>query len=100
MRGSLPRLRPRARGAVAGDRAAAHVRPRPFVVGSLLVVAAVLVWWRVRDQPAREAPRVLLVAVDGATWDVMTPMMERGELPTFQRLAERGIASPLRTFQP
>jgi len=34
--------------------------------------------------------KVLFVGVDGATWTVLGPMIEAGELPTFARLAKEG----------
>lgn len=38
-----------------------------------------------------------MVGLDGATWDVARPMMERGELPTLRRLVEGGASGPLRS---
>jgi hypothetical protein len=32
--------------------------------------------------------------VDGATWTVLAPLLERGELPAFQRLREEGAFLP------
>ncbi len=43
---------------------------------------------------------LLLVAVDGATWDVMDPMLAQGELPNFRGLIERGIRGPLLSMAP
>ncbi|MDJ0868753.1 MAG: alkaline phosphatase family protein [Myxococcota bacterium] len=44
--------------------------------------------------PFADAPdggrRVLLIGVDGAAWEVIGPMLERGELPTFARLVREG----------
>jgi len=37
-----------------------------------------------------ESLRVRFVGIDGATWRIIAPMMERGELPAFQRLTEEG----------
>jgi predicted AlkP superfamily phosphohydrolase/phosphomutase len=49
-----------------------------------------------------EAPHatVLLIGVDAATWDVMRPMMARGELPNVQRLVERGVHGTLLSMDP
>jgi predicted AlkP superfamily phosphohydrolase/phosphomutase len=43
---------------------------------------------------------VVLLGIDGATWDVIDPMMERGELPSFRRLVERGCRAPLLSIPP
>jgi hypothetical protein len=54
----------------------------------------------------REAPeptlgtRFLLFAVDAANWDVMTPMIEDGELPTIARLTREGSFGILKTGVP
>lgn len=42
------------------------------------------------SRPDRAQPRLFFLGVDGATWTVMGPMLERGELPAFQRLVEEG----------
>jgi hypothetical protein len=44
--------------------------------------------------PPVPKPKVLLLGLDGATWKVMGPMIERGELPAFKRLLEQGAAMP------
>lgn len=50
---------------------------------------------RRKEAPAPLPPqRVVVVGVDGASWKVMAPMIERGELPTFRAL-QLGGASQL-----
>ena len=44
--------------------------------------------------------RLVLIGIDSATWRVMTPLIERGELPAFKALMDVGAYGPLRTFQP
>lgn len=39
-------------------------------------------------------PRVLLLGVDGASWKIIGPMLDRGELPAFGRLSREGAYSP------
>jgi len=43
---------------------------------------------------------VLLVGIDGATWDVIDPMIERGELPNFEALTKRGLRGRLIAVDP
>lgn len=38
--------------------------------------------------------RLFFLGVDGATWTVLGPMLERGELPAFQRLVREGASLP------
>ncbi len=47
---------------------------------------------------ATTAPRLLLIAWDGAEWDVMSPMLEAGELPHCERLIERGVMGKMATL--
>lgn len=45
--------------------------------------------------------RIVFVGIDGASWKVIGPGIERGELPTFARLAEEGaVARRFETFDP
>ncbi len=44
--------------------------------------------------------RVLLLGIDGATFDVMQPLLDAGELPNFQRLIENGTHGTLRSIRP
>lgn len=44
--------------------------------------------------------RVLLVGVDAGDWEIIRPMAERGELPTFAALMNEGAVAPARTLQP
>jgi hypothetical protein len=44
--------------------------------------------------------RFVLVGVDGADWSLMTPLIERGELPHFKALKDRGAWGSLETLRP
>lgn len=45
-------------------------------------------------------PRVLLIGLDGATWEVMKPLLSEGRLPNIARLLREGVGAPLRTVRP
>jgi len=45
-------------------------------------------------------PRVYVLGLDGATWDVIDPLIEQGKLPAFRALKEEGSWARLRTFDP
>lgn len=45
-------------------------------------------------------PRVLVLGLDGATFDLLDPWMERGLLPNIQRLATEGSRAVLRSVMP
>lgn len=44
--------------------------------------------------------RVLVIGMDGATWDLIKPWAERGKLPTFRRLLEEGAHGDLISILP
>jgi predicted AlkP superfamily pyrophosphatase or phosphodiesterase len=43
---------------------------------------------------------LLLVGLDGATWDLLDPLIAEGALPNFAKLVKAGAHGPLHTFQP
>jgi predicted AlkP superfamily phosphohydrolase/phosphomutase len=49
----------------------------------------------------REQPKVLIIGIDGATFDLIKPWAEEGKLPTFKRLLAEGVHGDLKsTFPP
>lgn len=46
------------------------------------------------------APKVILIALDGATFDVIRPLVAAGRLPTFARLISEGASGELRSTYP
>src|SRR4030042_4845680 len=46
------------------------------------------------------APRVYVIGLDGATWDIIDPLIAQGKLPVFKALKEDGAWARLRTFDP
>jgi predicted AlkP superfamily phosphohydrolase/phosphomutase len=44
--------------------------------------------------------RVVLIGLDGASWNVIDPMLAAGELPTLASLAARGRTAELETVEP
>jgi predicted AlkP superfamily phosphohydrolase/phosphomutase len=47
------------------------------------------------DRP--ETPRVLLIGVNGAEWDIIRPLILRGEMPNLANMMENGISGKLQT---
>jgi predicted AlkP superfamily phosphohydrolase/phosphomutase len=79
-------------------------RHAPLVMLLLaLVVAGLYGAGRLNERSpasAADGPRVLIIGIDGATWDIMRPMMERGELPNFQAIRDRGASGVLTSIEP
>lgn len=48
----------------------------------------------------RQGQRLALIGVDGADWDLLDPLIARGDLPNFKALRDRGAWGDLETLQP
>lgn len=55
---------------------------------------------KAEEKPAPVDRPLFLFGIDGATWDIMDPLLEAGKLPNFARLIEAGTRAPLKTFEP
>lgn len=44
--------------------------------------------------------KVLIVGIDGLSWNVLDPLLAAGELPHFRRLIDDGAHGPLRSLKP
>jgi predicted AlkP superfamily phosphohydrolase/phosphomutase len=54
-----------------------------------------------KDTPSTSArPRILLIGLDGADWNVIEPLLRADRLPNIQSLMENGTSAPLRTVKP
>jgi arylsulfatase A-like enzyme len=62
-------------------------------------LAAFMLFWPVPRQLPRD-PRVVLIGVDGATWDRIDPLVAAGRLPNFARLMDRGHRAWLESLTP
>lgn len=91
--------------AVAGSLlggALAIVRPaRPGGVAAAAAVLCLLaVVARAVAVPAAPAGRLVVVGLDGGTWDVMTPLVGAGTMPATARLLREGTTAVLRSMEP
>ncbi len=47
-----------------------------------------------------ERPKVFVIGVDGATFDVILPLVEKGDLPNFARMMKEGVWGDLQSVVP
>src|SRR5689334_12332839 len=54
------------------------------------------------QQPSNPKPtrRILLIGWDAADWQVITPMLEAGQMPVLEKLIEEGVMGNIATLQP
>lgn len=69
-------------------RGRGHERPTQLRGGTAVV------------RPATEAGRVMLICLDGASLDVISPAVAAGQLPNFGRMLDRGASMYLATTRP
>lgn len=66
------------------------------VIGAIHICSAVI---RAQTQPI-ESLQLIVLGLDGASWDVIDPMIEQGRLPTIERLRDEGASGVLQSLQP
>jgi len=73
---------------------------RPLIAAAALAALAAGIWmgWSGREGASR-GPRYVLVGMDALTWDIMDPMLDKGRLPNFQALIDRGVRARLKTLK-
>jgi len=52
------------------------------------------------DNPDGQFNRLLLIGLDGATFDVLDPLMQRGLMPELKSLVDNGVSGPLESTRP
>ena len=63
----------------------------------LLVLLLTLTLFGCREE---KPPRLVLIGMDGGSWNLLDPMIEAGELPHFQGLIDRGVSADLASVEP
>jgi predicted AlkP superfamily phosphohydrolase/phosphomutase len=64
--------------------------------GALSLLAAIAIVGQT-VAPNAPRPRVIVMAVNGAEWDILRPLLIRGELPNLKHVIENGVYGKLRT---
>lgn len=50
--------------------------------------------------PPEETPRLVLIGIDGGSWNLIDPMLAAGELPNLAALRDRGMSAELTAVEP
>ena len=75
-------------------------RTRAGLLAAAIVVVAACLALIIVFRARKTGPRVYVLGLDGATWDIIDPLVEQGRLPVFKTLKEGGAWARLRTFEP
>lgn len=99
----------------AAARVPASLRERPFAARLFLVAVCIVGMLFTLSRfgptapaesaipdlpPASETQRLIIVGVDGASWNVIDHMIGQGELDNFRELIENGTSGRLQTYRP
>lgn len=73
------------------------MKKKMVILGALLAaLSALMLLFHVFDRPRGFGGRkVLLICLDGATWHLMTPLMQKGELPNLSYLVKNGSSATM-----
>jgi predicted AlkP superfamily phosphohydrolase/phosphomutase len=69
------------------------------VLLGLLIATSIVAGLIVSDHKTHN-PKVLLIGIDGASWNLMDPLLKAGKLPNFQKLIHGGVSASLSTITP
>ncbi len=67
-------------------------------LGNLLFACALIALPLHGQDTPQPKPRVIVLGVNGAEWDIIRPLLVRGEMPNLARVIERGVSGKLRTI--
>lgn len=86
------------------------LHPRKNLISRLLVIIS-LIWlitpicicvvsWQSSEKKLESPPKLLIIGLDAATWDLMNPWIEEGILPNLKRIRDEGVSSTLKSMDP
>ena len=52
----------------------------------------------IRDQAGKN--KILFFGIDGASWNILQPLIEHGDLPNFNRMIEQGFSARMHSIEP
>ena len=67
---------------------------KKFLIGAVALLMGVM---PVCGQ-TKQRPHVIIVGVNGMEWDIIRPLLLKGELPNFAEVIQRGVYGKMRTL--
>src|SRR5690349_18192034 len=70
-------------------------------VAAVAIVSTIVVLLRRNTLPVGPvSPRVVLIGLDGASWNILDPLLAAGRLPHLDALLRRGVTADMQTVEP
>src|SRR5918996_235176 len=66
----------------------------------LLLSCGILSFYQFRNSSSHADGPIYLIGLDGASWNLMNPLMEQGKLPNLRKLKEKGASGDLQSAFP
>ena len=85
------------------DRKARGIKRLAVLFAAFAVLYTGMWYWsnyRLGTPLGEDGPELIIIGLDGATWDIIDPTIESGDLPNLARLRETGASGPLETLSP
>src|SRR3989338_7322162 len=76
-----------------------YIKKLSLFTGIALLIFSVG-WFSIGYFSKNKGPKLILLGIDGADWDIIDHYIIEGRLPTFSRLKREGAWGYLRSFDP
>ncbi len=72
----------------------------PRAIVALLLVALPILASCAKEPPPERSRRVIVIGIDGATWNRIDPLLTAGRMPNLKSLIDAGVRAPLKSMLP
>jgi len=70
------------------------------IIAGLVILTALYVYVFREKKSTSPLPKVVIIGIDGASWNVINPMLEQKALPNLKYLMDKGSSGTLTTIKP
>ena len=74
-------------------------KPTLVIAMLLLLSGGILAFYKYRHSYSADGP-IYIIGLDGASWNLMNPLMKQGKLPNLRKLKENGVSGNLQSAYP
>src|SRR5687768_17206551 len=66
----------------------------------LLLSGGIFAFYKYRNSYDAATSRIYIIGLDGASWNLMNPLIEKGKLPNLKKLRDNGVSGDLASAYP